>query len=500
MRSLLTCLAAALAGLLAMPAAAQPYAYVPNYGSNDVSVVNTATNAVTATIALPGANGPYAVAANAAGTRVYFGNYFQNTISVIDTASNTAAAPVPVPLDYFAGLAVNPAGTRGYAVGNGSGNVVVLDLTTTPVSVITTIGGFSSPFNAVVSPDGSRVYVTNTTAQNVAVINTATNAVSFIATPSRNPYGIALDATGSNLWIAHDSGATRISDPAGTPVVGTGIATGSGAYGIAINAAGTTAYVTNYLSNTVSAINTATQAVTGSVGTSTPYGVSVTPDGSRVLVANQGSNSVSVFNASLALQATVGVGSNPFAFGIFIAQPAAPTTADITGTITNSLGGGAMSGVTVANSGAPSTSSNGSGVYSFADLANGSYTITPSVYNYIFSPLSRTVNLAGTDATGQNFVGTYNGIPDITDLRALVVAANLTDTRVKNSLLAPLDAALVWLNGSSPNRVAYSCSNLAKFIAATRQNISVGKLPAATGNPWIAAANDVLALSGCPTR
>ena len=175
-------------------------------------------------------------------------------------------------------------------------------------------------------------------------------------------------------------------------------------------------------------------------------------------------------------------------------------SADISGTITNSLGGGAMSGITVANSGAPSTSTNGSGVFSFTGLAAGSYTITPSVYNYVFSPTSRTVNLAGVNATGQNFTGTYNGIPDITDLRALVVAANLTDTRVKNSLLAPLDAALVWLNGSNVNKVAYSCSNLAKFIAATRQNISVGKLPAATGNPWIVAANDILALSGCPTR
>ncbi len=504
MRSLLTGFAAALAGLLALPAAAQPYAYVPNFNNNNVSVVDTATNVVTTTIVLPGASQPYAVAANTAGSRVYIGNYGNNTVSVIDTASNTAAAAVAVPVTCFQGLAINPAGTRGYAVGCNSNNVAVLDLTTAPISVLANLGGFSNPQAIVVSPDGSRVYVANHGAQNVAVINTATNAVSVIATSSRNPYTIAIDATGSNLWVGHvgtPHGVTRISDPAGTPVVGTGIDTGGAQpVGIVLNASGSTAYVTHYGSSSVSAIITATGTVSGTAATgSQPTGVSITPDGSRVLVANASSDTVSVFNAGLVLQTTVSVGSGPFARGIFIAPAAAPVTADISGTITNSLGGGAMSGVTVAR-GAPTTTTNGSGVYTFSGLANGSYTITPSVYNYVFSPTFRTVNLAGVNATGQNFTGTYNGIPDITDLRALVVAANLTDTRVRNSLLAPLDAALVWLNGSNPNKVAYSCSNLAKFIAATRQNISFGKLPAATGNPWIVAANDILALSGCPTR
>ena len=141
-----------------------------------------------------------------------------------------------------------------------------------------------------------------------------------------------------------------------------------------------------------------------------------------------------------------------------------------------------------------------SGVYTLANLANGNHTITPSRIGFNFSPASRNVSISGADVTGQDFTGTYDARPDITTLRGRVVAANLTDTRVKNSLLAPLDAALAWLNGSDPNRVQYACSNLAKFIATVRQNIQFGKLPAATGNPWITEANSILSQSGCPTR
>ena len=69
-------------------------------------------------------------------------------------------------------------------------------------------------------------------------------------------------------------------------------------------------------------------AVIGSpitVGTH-PYGVAVTPDGSRVYIANQSSNNVSVIDTTTnTVTATVPVGSDPFAFGVFIQQPAKPT-------------------------------------------------------------------------------------------------------------------------------------------------------------------------------
>ena len=152
---------AALALLyLAAPVAAQPYAYIPNYGSSTVSVVNTATNTVITTIPLPIFSYPFSIAANAAGTKVYIGHSYR-TLSVIDTATNTAAAAVALPQGCYNGMAVNPSGTRGYAVSHCSDNVAVLDLTASPVTVLANLSGvgFNRPYGAVVSPDGSRVYV-----------------------------------------------------------------------------------------------------------------------------------------------------------------------------------------------------------------------------------------------------------------------------------------------------------------------------------------------------
>ena len=145
-------------------------------------------------------------------------------------------------------------------------------------------------------------------------------------------------------------------------------------------------------------------------------------------------------------------------------------------------------------------STNGSGYYSFGGLAAGSYTITPTAINYTFLPTSRNVNLNGDNATDQDFTAAYNAIPDVSDLRGLVLAANLSNTRLQNSLLAPLEATLSRFDGDYPHKVQYACSSLSRFIAVVRQNIAAGILPAATGNPWIDAANDIRALSGCPTR
>src|SRR5665213_2210726 len=71
----------------------QSLVYVTNYGSNTVSVINTAANTVTATVNV-GAT-PYVVAVSPDGTRAYVSNGNSNSVSVINTATNTVIATVP---------------------------------------------------------------------------------------------------------------------------------------------------------------------------------------------------------------------------------------------------------------------------------------------------------------------------------------------------------------------------------------------------------------------
>ena len=88
-----------------------PYAYVTNYNSNTVSVIDTTTNKVTATV--PVGISPWGVAVSPDGTRVYVTNWNSNTVSVIDTTTNTVTATVNVDSNPI-GIAVTPDGSKVY--------------------------------------------------------------------------------------------------------------------------------------------------------------------------------------------------------------------------------------------------------------------------------------------------------------------------------------------------------------------------------------------------
>jgi len=86
----------AVLSLLLLPtpgAHGTPFAYITNNGSNNVSVIDTASNTVITTVAVGIL--PTGVAVNPAGTRVYVTNYSANTVSVLDTAHNQPGDPQP---------------------------------------------------------------------------------------------------------------------------------------------------------------------------------------------------------------------------------------------------------------------------------------------------------------------------------------------------------------------------------------------------------------------
>jgi YVTN family beta-propeller protein len=91
--------------LLAIPVQAQTRAYVTNTFSNSVSVIDTTSNTVVATVGV-GAN-PAELAITPDGTRAYVANESSSSVSVIDTASSTVVATVPVGVTPF-GVAITP--------------------------------------------------------------------------------------------------------------------------------------------------------------------------------------------------------------------------------------------------------------------------------------------------------------------------------------------------------------------------------------------------------
>ena len=78
----------------------------------------------------------------------------------------------------------------------------------------------------------------------------------------------------------------------------------------------------------------------------------------------------------------------------------------ISGTVTD-RGNAPLSGVIMTLAGAKSmtTTTDANGNYSFTELTNGSYTVTPSMPGFRFIVPSRNVSLNGADVTRRNFIG-----------------------------------------------------------------------------------------------
>jgi YVTN family beta-propeller protein len=304
---------------------AEPFAYIANRIGNTVSVVDTASNTVTATVPV-GAN-PWGIAVNQAGTRVYTANQTANTVSVINTGTNTVTATVPMGNQPL-GIAVNPAGTRVY-VGNFSDDTVkVID--TSSNTVVATVAVGNGPIGIVVSPDGSRVYVANSPGNSVSVIDAGSNTVVATVPVGSSPVGIAINPAGTKVYTGN-SGTNNVSviDTGSNTVTAT-IAGGTAPRGITITPDGNRAYLANQTSQDVTVIDLGSNTVTATVPLgAAPYGVSVNPAGTAVYVAMQTAGSVKVIEtAGNTVSTTITLAGGKVSLGNFFAAAVVTTPTD----------------------------------------------------------------------------------------------------------------------------------------------------------------------------
>jgi YVTN family beta-propeller protein len=177
--------------------------YVANYGSNSVSVVDSAGNAVLQTLnGISGANG---VAYDPTHNHIWVTNYTTDQVTPIDGASLTPLAPVAVG-DGPWGVAYDPIHDFVYVVNHLDNSVTVVNaLTRTVVATLTGTSAFSQPFHIAANPATGKVYVTNFGTASVGVVNglVVGPAVDLAnGNPSTQPYGIAVDETRNLVYVA----------------------------------------------------------------------------------------------------------------------------------------------------------------------------------------------------------------------------------------------------------------------------------------------------------
>src|SRR6266513_240416 len=175
--------------------AGAPQAYITNLNDGTVSVIDTASNTVMATV--PVGLFPIGVAVTPDGAHVYVANQGGGNVSVIATASNTVTATVTVGPSPT-GVAVTPDGTRVYVANDGDGTVSVIDTASNGVIATVTVGG--GPVGVAVTPDGARVYVGNFSGSTVSMIATATNTVTATV-----PVGVRPRAFGKFISSSGDA-------------------------------------------------------------------------------------------------------------------------------------------------------------------------------------------------------------------------------------------------------------------------------------------------------
>jgi uncharacterized protein (TIGR03437 family) len=306
---------------LSQVAHAQGRAYTANFGSNNLSVIDTSSNTLVATVPL--GTQPNSVALMPDGSRAYVTNG-GGDVWVLSTSTNAVLAKVVVG-GYPTGIAITPDGTRAYVTKANANAVAVID--TSSNTVIATMNAGTAPGGVAITPDGKHAYVASIGTNSVLVIDTSSNAVTAtVGLGNVGPVGVAITPDGSRVYVLDAGGNLTVIGTSSNSVAATVTLPGNeiSPFGVAISPDGTRAYVTRFAANTIAVIDTSSNTVIAMVPLGAfPNGLAVTPDGKHVYVTTsvdatgEGFGNVSVIDTSTnTVVAKVVVGVTPYGLAI----------------------------------------------------------------------------------------------------------------------------------------------------------------------------------------
>jgi YVTN family beta-propeller protein len=260
--------------------------YVANRTAGVVTVVDSAVDAVTATI--PVAAGPPQFLSFAPdGSRLYVSVFNDErtiaAVAVIDTTDNEVVATIPVRTRPYLG-AVTPDGSRLFVPNHDSGSISVIDTATN--EVVTEVQVPANPHSIEFTPDGSRAYVANHESNLVTELDPATLQVVARIPVETSPHSVAVHPFRPLVAnVNYDSGSVTMIDTNSNTVIAS-IPVGRNPQDVTWSADGRFAYVAAVNEDVVTVINAETFAVTARLPVGDgPTSVAVLPDGSRAYVS-----------------------------------------------------------------------------------------------------------------------------------------------------------------------------------------------------------------------
>ncbi len=270
-------------------------AYVANYGTDDVSVIDTVAAEEIDTIDV--GDTPRAVCVNRTTDRIYVTRVYDGALTVIDGGTLEVLGSVDVG-DYPYDVAVNEETGRIYTANCSSWDVSVVDGATG--LVIDTIDVGRYPCGVCVNEATNLIYVTNRDDGTVSVIHGVTHDVVDVIGVGLDPHVIAVSPETGRIYAAN-AGSDTVSVIDGYPdaVVRTVHVGRNPVGGICIDRAADEIYVTNYDSDDVSVIDGRTEEVAATIQLGFyPRELSVDPDARRIYVSNGKGNDLAVIEGT----------------------------------------------------------------------------------------------------------------------------------------------------------------------------------------------------------
>ena len=288
--------------------------YVPNNGSNTVSVIDPRKFRVIRTFRT--GLGPQHITPSWDLRHLYVGNTYSNTLTEVDPRSGRPVRRIPVPDPY--NLYFTPDGKLAVDVAERMETLFLYDPKTW-----NRVGAIRVPFAGVdhldLSSDGSYLLVSAEYSGMVAKVNLERRRVVASLHVGGSPVDVKLSPDGSVFYVANqERGGVSVVDPTTMREIRF-IHTGAGAHGFCVSRDTKELYVSNRLAGTISVLDFSTGRVlhTWHVGGS-PDMLQVSADGKTLWVSNRYDASVSAVSTRTGrVLHTIPVGTSPHGLTLF---------------------------------------------------------------------------------------------------------------------------------------------------------------------------------------
>jgi YVTN family beta-propeller protein len=319
-----------------------PRVYVSNEDSRDISVIDTGTDEVIATVFV--GQRPRGLRLSRDGRRLYVAlsgspksppgadesrlpaaDRSADGLAVVDLATLRLVRTLPGGRDPES-FDLSLDGRTAYVSNEETAEASVVDVETGAIRSVVSVGG--EPEGVTVRPDGREVFVTSEEDHRIDVIATSGNTVVATLPTGDRPRSIVFTADSQLAFVTNElSGTVQVFDVpkrarvAEVALAGDDAATKARPMGAALSPDDKTLYVTTGRGGTVSVVDVARKTLVGTwrgVG-ARPWGIGVTPDGRKVYTANGPSNDVTVLDAASGrILKRIPAGASPW--GVAMAQ------------------------------------------------------------------------------------------------------------------------------------------------------------------------------------